>query len=180
MAIACDAGAGTSRFHRLFIGDRDSGNGIDWDLPGIGLQFVNISTSQSLEFLNGNESQVLANDGDTQSTAPTYAGRAMLMYGISDSQIPGYRGYLSAFLFDESGGVISGWPTSYTGEKSYAFEVSSYHTSHAQLATYGRIGLDINPVNAIYLLLAQKFGALGIDASKIGTIDRKGGPKQVT
>jgi hypothetical protein len=169
VAIGCDDGRGTNRAHGLWRGDEHIDPQIEWSdyQSGNGGPEPQITMGGgTVEVLNGNQAQVLANDGDTQSNAPTYAGRAMLMYSVPHAQIPGYRGYLSVFLYGWAGS-ITGWVIPKEGEKAYAFEASSYHTSHAQLAALGRVGLDMNPANMIYLLLIQKFGALGIDSSKI-------------
>lgn len=175
LAIGCDDGNGTNRVHGIWVGDEHVDPQTDWTLTqsGAGGPESQIGITGGLvEVLNGNAAQVLANDGDTFAlvpTCPTYAGNAMLAI-MASSEISGYEGYLSVFLY---GNLMSGWVVPKSGAKAYAFEGSSYHTSHAELSTFGRVGLDMNIINAIYLLLVQKFGALGIDPSRIDLVSFK-------
>lgn len=120
-----------------------------------------------VEVLNGNPAQVLAEDGDTDTTAQTWAGRCMLrtisiVGRPSDArtvdEIPGYRSYLCAFLFNIVSG--SGWSIGGANVFSvppYSFEASSYPTGE-----HTRVGADCNPADVILDLLTSKFGKLGI------------------
>lgn len=173
VAIGCDDGNGTNQIHGMRFGDDDVGSG--WTQDGEGLELTTVGTlGVVVETLDGRSTQILADDGDTFSNAPTYAGRAMIAKGVPHSEIGGYRGYLSITLLTIAGGgggeedPFGGWAVEQgSATASVAFDASSQHTSHAHLATYGQVGYDMNVANAIYLLLVQKFGAAGIDSSKI-------------
>jgi hypothetical protein len=168
VAIGCDDGRGTNRAHGLWDGDEKVAPQIVWtqfQQGNGGPEGALVLGPGRAEVLNGNPAQVLANDSDTSTNAPTHAGRAMLAF-LTVSQISGYRGYISVFLYGGGTSPPSGWFISQGGVKAYAIEASSYHNT-GQLATFGRVGYDMNIINAIYLLLVQKFGALGFDSSKI-------------
>lgn len=163
-------GSSTSRIHALWDGDKPifvtapggvggagmTGNGG----PETPMQIVADNMSGFVEFLNGNSSQVLANDGETSANAFTGAGRAMLADGLTNAEIPGYRGFLSTLLnltVDANTSSLS----------ALAIEASSYKTngSYPGVGIYGRIGLDSNPINVIWDLFVAKFGKLGISST---------------
>jgi len=174
VGIGCDDGRGTNRVHQMWIGDAKLNNyysytgNVDADQNWLQTGDGNLETPIQLagfmwiETLNGNTNQVLAADNSNVFSAPTYVGRAMLQI-MAVEQIANYRGYISVFLH----GDPDGWPISRSGEKAYAFEASSYHDAHPELSTYGRVGQDLNPANAIYLILKDKLGKLGLDESYI-------------
>jgi len=73
---------------------------------------------------------------------------------MAPASIPGYRGRISAFLYNNIGGFYFGPSGSFP---SVEFEASSYHTGHPQLSTFARVGSDSNPVNVIYEILTSPF-----------------------
>jgi hypothetical protein len=117
-------------------------------------------TGGMVEFLNGNSAQMIVDNSD----APvTYVGERMMDYGLAAIDCPGYRGYLSIYLFHVTAGAR--W---YTGKSlsipKYSWEVASWNTGHPQLGTYARVGDDSNPINVLYDLLAAKFGKAGVES----------------
>src|SRR5690606_22950048 len=84
----------------------------------------------------------------------TAAGLRMRALGMAPASIPGYRGRISAFLYNNIGGFYFGPSGSFP---SVEFEASSYHTGHLQLSTFARVGSDSNPVNVIYEILTSPF-----------------------
>lgn len=195
VGIGMNDGNGTTRLHGMWSGDKrlpSSGSAIigdltgdgdtddegeqDWNQTGDGgpEQTIVIDGYGRVETLNGNPNQVLANDGDTEAggaqPAPTWAGRRLLQTHSSaartHAEIPGYRRYLSAFLFEIGDG--SGWSIGNEGSiPPYSFEASSYVTDdgYPGVGIYGRIGQDSNPANVIWDLLKAAFGKIGLDAS---------------
>lgn len=175
VAIGCDDGNGTNQIHGVRVGDDDRGTG--WTQTGDGLELTTVGQlGIVVETLNGNSSQVLAEDGDTFSDAPTYTGRAMIAKGVPHAEIGGYRGYLSICLLTIAGGgggeedPFGGWSISQgASTPAIAFEASSRHTPTGPMGVWSVVGSDMNVANAIYLLLVQKFGAAGLDSSRIDT-----------
>lgn len=178
VAIGCDDGSGTNRVHQMWVGDEklsdlDALTGSvdadeNWTQTGDGGPESPIidAGAQWIEVLNGNPDQVLAEDDSTTADAPTYAGRRMLEVMTAES-IPGYRGYISVFLHRPDSASNGGWSVPLSGMKAFAFEASSYHDGHAELGTFNRTADDLNPVNALFLLLKDKLGKLGLDESYI-------------
>lgn len=132
-------------------------------------------TMGKVEFLNGNANQQLV-DPVTPYGAHTVAGRYMTVNNGTDALslqgnqqgrfVPGYRGVMSVFLYNQFGGsahwVIGAAPQS----PQYSFEFSSYPAqSYGALTSYDGIGVDANPVDVIYDVLKGKLGRLGIDAN---------------
>jgi hypothetical protein len=119
-----------------------------------------------IEFLNGNPSQLIVDHTTVPPTAMSWAGHRMLepapiQAGLDSARIPGYRGYLSAFLYNAGEGAFErGF---FTGTSAtppmLSFEVSSYPVvGYAQ-----QIGPDANPVDVIADILTGTFGKLGLD-----------------
>lgn len=135
-----------------------------------------------VETLNGKSTQIVINDGDTGGDlggAPTWMGRVMTRAPFAGptytyADIPDYRGYLSAFLFQIGAG--SGWSIN-NGRNlpAYSFEVSSQISSFdaskwPAVGPAAVIGSDANPINVIYDLLTGHYGKLGLDPSYIDMV----------
>jgi hypothetical protein len=125
------------------------------------------------EYLSGGPSQVLANDGDDYTNAPTMTGRMMLRR-MSASEISGYRGYVTAGLFGDftiDEGSSNEWVAPAGAVPAYSFEVQSYVDAYSYpgVGVYGAIGPDSNPVNVIYDILTAKMGKLGLPVALIDT-----------
>lgn len=186
LGIPMDDGAGTNSVHRFWSGDHESiwsvvGNGLVGDGGPDGLISI-IGTGRNgedlgtgiMEYLNGKITQVLVNDGENDTNAWTHAGRHMLSSslpgggGLSENDIPGYRGYVCAFLYGSSpGGSLQFRFGSSPTIPGFSFEVSSYQTGNGfpGVGIQGQIGEDSNPANALYCLLKSKHGKAGIDAA---------------
>jgi hypothetical protein len=142
------------------------------------------TTAGSVEFLNGNPSMQLVdpNDGTPKTqaglmmTSTAWLGRPEIddatratepwNYGVGHTdpfQVPGYRGYLSVWLWDFMS--QSHWGVGETPQVSaYSYEVSSYPDGSA----LGLVnGVDCNPIDVIYDLLTGSFGKLGLPLSYI-------------
>ncbi len=116
-----------------------------------------------VEFLNGNTSQLLV-----ETTVPynplTKAGEYMSDAIGGGSTIPGYRGMLSAFLYE--------FPLSPDGRQwclgrtdnapAYSFDVSSFPASPLYLQ---KVGDDCNPADVIWRILTGGMGMLGLPES---------------
>lgn len=132
-------------------------------------------TGGMIEFHNGHGSQLFVDYsvGQTGTGAPnstagflTQAGARMSIGGFGGSgnmpflQIPGYRTYLTAFLYG-----IGGTPWLIGSEPqvpAYSFEVSSYPSSSFSSAVQGKVGLyDLNPMDAAYDIITDYFGKMG-------------------
>lgn len=111
------------------------------------------------EFYNGSSDQQLV---DPVTLVPTtVAGERMAALG-NDSEIPGYRGILSLWLGGEG---TSRFCIGSSGRMAaFSFEVASY-----ALLTFGspKIGVDCNPVDALFDLFIGTRGKLGIPQSMI-------------
>jgi hypothetical protein len=162
-----------------FFLKNQTGNGDKEDL-GVHLAFETpisgITSSQgNLEFLNGNPAQQLV---DPVTGSPTtWAGQYMtagvgMDVAVGDGsfdvrqvpalQVPGYRGYMSAFLWADE--ETDHWAVGLDPQvSSYSFEVSSY--SPTFFSPNGSD--DCNPIEILYDLLTSPFGKLALDASYI-------------
>lgn len=137
------------------------------------------------EFLNGNASQQLV-DQVTPFAATTWIGLRLssnpvpgapnVISGVpggpeTPSHISGYRGYMSVFLHGESlyhsGVPADGWGSWFIGTQpqpgSYNFECSSYPLFPLVLSGPSATGVEANPADVLYDLLAGKFGKLQLD-----------------
>lgn len=192
LGLVMDDGKGTNRVHSMWAGDTDpSYNNGFWDQIGspmtgaggpespISVQLSTINSDQLgfgfVEFLNGNPSQVLANDGENDTNAYTQAGRTLLRAGttggsLTASQIPGYRGMLSVLLYRDS---THSWKYGTSQNiPAYSFEASSYQSGNSfpAVGIYAQIGRDSNPINVLYDLLTSKQGKGGIDRAFIDPV----------
>lgn len=120
------------------------------------------ATFGRVEFLDGRANQVVgSNVGTTEATAGhTYAGWNMSIVwtqvsdGISSSsyvssaKLPDFRGYMLAFLWNNSG--FSRWVVSGRSPRvdAYSFEVSTY--TNNPLGSSALIGDDANPVDVLF------------------------------
>lgn len=110
-----------------------------------------------IELLDGGSDQILV---DSILTSDTNVADHMIAFGIPAAQLPGYRGYISAFLF--GGTVGSGVKWSFGDSPSvspFSFEVRSLPAGFGS----GLIGDDVNPVDVCYDILFGTFGKLGRD-----------------
>lgn len=114
-----------------------------------------------IEILAGGSTQVLVDP--STGAGVTAAGQRMRAAGHAAAAIPGYRGRISAFLYNNVGGFYFGPSGSFP---SVEFEASSYHAGHSQLGTFARVGSDSNPVNVIYEILTSPF-LMGLPESAI-------------
>jgi hypothetical protein len=118
-----------------------------------------------VEMLNGNPGQTLV-DGSLAST--TWAADRMILYGVPPQQIPGYRGYLSFFLFN--GSSVAWYIGPNPQPDSYSFEATSYPTtSFGDSGVNNTIGDDANPVRVIYDIMTATLGKLGLSSTLIDT-----------
>jgi hypothetical protein len=128
-------------------------------LPGIVPEF-----GGQVEFLNGNDAQVMCDGGDGTGTPHTAAAQLMQIDG--GREVPGYRGYLSALLYaagpvDPVTGPQFSWCIGGSSTvPAHAFEASSYPNTSLDAQ---KIGDDANPADVCYDLLRTRFGKLGLD-----------------
>lgn len=115
-----------------------------------------------VEFLNGKSDQTLVNDGGSSTN---YSGMRMLA-NLEDSQIPGYRGVLSALLFDTPNSFNHG---TLPDLANWNFVASSLRMHPELIAYRHNVGRDANPVNAIYEILTARLRCLGLPTSMIDT-----------
>lgn len=165
LGIPFASGAGTSSVHNLWAGERR----FDYIPPLATMQLeldsdgnpIEIFHGGQVEILDGNETQEIIDSG---GSAVTQIGGSMLddVNPMDPGDVPGYRGFLSVALYDP----ISDWSLG-ADIPGYSFEASSYGTNHAQLGTFARVGDDSNPVNAIFDMLTDPWGGLGIHESYI-------------
>lgn len=165
--------------HGMWAGDRRFSNSNGWETRNgaggfeqwVDATFVSLdgggsSTGGDAEVLFGYDTQALVAAG----VADTYSAQQMIAAGVPAADIPGYRGLISVLLFQEGHPLGYGWLLGRAlSVPAYSWEVSSYATNHSQLGTYARVGLDSNPINAIFALLTmpQGLGGLGIPESRI-------------
>lgn len=144
--------------------DALTGNGAFEASAGVTIDDEDASILGKLEFLNGGEAQVLVNGG-----AVTYSGAMMLDTGLTEPEIPGYRGRMCVGLYGFGGTGVGFDHGKVTSIPAYSFEVSSYATNDPDLGTYAKVALESNPVNVLYALLTnpQGLGGLGIPKATI-------------
>lgn len=129
-----------------------------------------------VETMNGSSSFVMIAAGPT---ANTNAAQKMNIAGIPLAQIPGYRGYLSAFLYNSTIGWIIGTNPQ---PNAYSFEVTSYpngnYPSGLTIGSLTMVGsqlindgvnpiVDVNPIDVLWDLFVGTFGKLGWSPSLI-------------
>ncbi|HXH95573.1 MAG TPA: phage tail protein, partial [Gaiellaceae bacterium] len=116
-----------------------------------------------VEVLNGSESMNMVSGSPV--AANTYAADHMVRNGTAASAIPGYRGFLCAFLFGQTGGDAIKW---YVGAQpqpnAYSFEVTAYPTDTGASSL---IGDDVNPATVLFDLLTGNVGKLGLPTSAL-------------
>lgn len=167
-SLAQLTGNGSETGHRVIVNNTAAASGPMAQTPLDGMPRV----GGPVEFLNGRPDQNLVNT-TFPFASPTYAGRVMAEAGVTVAEIPGYRGVMSVFLGNKIDGYADGYPGPFIVGASpqpgeYSFEVSSHpQNSFSNAGPY--IGLDANPVDVIYDLLAGKLGKLGITWSDIDT-----------
>lgn len=113
-----------------------------------------------VEFLNGNSTQLLVEQA-TPYNPLTVAGERMSDAIGGGSTIPGYRGVLSAFLYE--------MPLSPDGRQwctgrspnlpAYSFDVSSFPADPLYIQ---KVGDDCNPADVIWRILTGGMGMLGL------------------
>lgn len=113
-----------------------------------------------VEFLNGNTSQLLVEQA-TPFNALTVAGERLSDLAGGGSTISGYRGVLSAFLYE--------MPLSPDGRQwcigrtadlpAYSFEASSFPADPLHLQ---KVGDDCNPADVLWRILTGGMGMLGL------------------
>lgn len=127
----------------------------------------------SVEFLNGKATQRII---DASTFAPTtYAGQRIKRTapGGDTGLVPAFRGYLSVLLYNGTFGAwdpVTGSPTSFwigatPTPPAFSFEASSYPIYG--VGPFSQVGDDANPADAIYDILTNPFGKLGINPDKI-------------
>ncbi len=132
-----------------------------------------------VEVLNGNADQELV-DGSLVSL--TYTADRMILNSLPPNNIPGYRGYLSACLFN---GSETAW---YIGANpqpdSMSFEAATYPqplnvgfglipydlTQKTTIGPSNKIGDDCNPIDVILDILLGGMGKLGMDVTRIDQV----------
>jgi len=113
-----------------------------------------------LEVFDGRPTQQLADQTAPYATT-SVVGQRMVTAGLLPEQLPGYRGYVSAFHYGTGG---TKWMLGNGAELgSYQYEVSSYPGDSDAFD----IGLEANPAKVLIDLLTGRFGKLGFPASKI-------------
>lgn len=160
------------------IGDLQGGGGFEWDLRRAAATSFNAVEGTGIqggfvEFLNGNTSQTLVGESSPHD-ATTIAGERMAAAGLNPAEIPGYRGFLSAFLFGlhQPSGWDSdpsiGWCFGTSPQlPTLSFEASSYpFEQHYPAFVPTMVGDDWNPADVIAAVLCNGFGALGLDPSE--------------
>lgn len=132
-------------------------------------------TAGKLEFLNGNATQQLVDPVTFEPS--TVAGRYMTVYQSDDPDdlqgdqdgegVPGYRGLLSAFLYNARTACLH-WALGPTPQvPQLSFEVSSYPAFARQLTSIDRIGSEANPAAVIYDILVTELAKMAIPTSSI-------------
>lgn len=133
-------------------------------------------THGEIEFLNGDSDQHLVNQ--TTPFAPTTAAGEWMTVNTGNApndvqgdvpggSLPGYRGFLSVFLFNRYGNTVH-WalgPTPHIPQ--FSFECSSYPRFDRQLVFYDRIGAEANPAAVIYDIVLSDFAKLGIPSDRV-------------
>jgi hypothetical protein len=162
IGIAMEDGNGTNTVHGMWSGETEFSS---WGVLPRETQITTDISGRGVE-VGPIGSQAMWFDGrSTQDIGLTIAGTLMVAAGSNIFHVPAYRGYISAVLYNN--GPSQWYLGSSPSLAQYSFEVSSYHATHPQLATYARVGSDSNPINVIYDLLAAKLGKLGIPLSLI-------------
>lgn len=167
VGVPFQSGAGTTRIHSVWSGDtkldrsllgaEPTGDGgfeasVVYDNDGADGVYI----GGAMEYLNGKATQTLVDDS---GTATTTVGQRMSNTGtptLDDVLIPGYRGYLSAFLF-KSSATDQMWSVGDGGSvPAISIEASSYPTGTAQL-NVGQDGIadDANPACVIWDLFTD-------------------------
>lgn len=132
----------------------------------------------AVEFLNGKPTQELIGPSPTYTFKTRAANQMCQNTGTSEDHLQGnvdpslltsYRGVMSALLygFEENHNNLHFNYGLGPQLGAFSFEVSSYHTNHAQLGTYARVGNDSNPVNVIFDILTSTQGKLGLSPNLI-------------
>ena len=176
---------GVQQLWNMWVGDIKTGltnnAGFAYPLVGGGVGSVFATSAfgpnsyvcgPSIQFMDGNSSQVLVDGG---GVAQNEAGTLALAAGLSGDNVPGYRGFLAATLFDAA---PSSWLIGPTANvPSYSFEVASYPATSlgpnggkidaGTQSTPGNEDYDANPVDVIYDILTGIFGKLGISTSLV-------------
>lgn len=122
------------------------------------------------EFLNGAPDQKLRTDDGL--TGLRWAGQAMIDAGVNGTLIPGYRGYLSAMLFDRSSPPLGHWCMGNSASvPPISFEIATYaapsRSFGPDISDFFGEGIDSNPINIIYDILTGRFGKLRIETDRI-------------
>ena len=164
LGVGMDDGAGTSKVHGMWIGDRKL---LAWNVARETQVFAEISAGNGIE-----PGQIggLARyyDGHAaQDIGASHAGGLMTGAGVPLAEIPGYRGYIAVELYGTGVGtpqyIIGGSPN----VPAYSFEASSYQTggSYPGTGIYGQIGEDSNPMNVAWDMWKARLGKLGISTN---------------
>lgn len=123
---------------------------------------------QAVEFLNGKSTQLLCSTTGPAFAALTNAGTRMRASAGSGAIVPGFRGYLSALLFNTGG--VSWFIGNSPRTGNYSFECSSYPTAGQCVTTddevgeFGEaikrptIGLEANPADVARDVIVDKLG----------------------
>jgi hypothetical protein len=162
IGIGMGDGSAQSKVCAWFHGNTrfpDAFNDLDYTGPNSlqGAAFTFDPQGTYVEQLLGSSTQVLANAGETEFNAATHAGRSMIHAGVPISDIPGYRGYICAFLQN----FVSGFNIVLNPERM-SFEVESFPASGV-----GAIGQDCNPADVLKDLIVYRFGKLGLTSAAI-------------
>lgn len=119
------------------------------------------SIGGSVEFLNGNTSQLLV-ETTVPYNALTNAGDGISTALGGGSSIPGYRGLLSVFFWG-GGGIGNQWSIGRSSSlPAYSFDVSSFPASPLYQQ---KVGDDCNPADVIWRILTGGMGMLGLPES---------------
>lgn len=154
----------------------DDHSGLTFEAPA-GMQYQFPSGGGAIvgrvEFLNGKDTQELT-DGTFPYGAKTYAAHRLCNASYAGAptvaadagEIPGFRGYLSCFMFEPPLAFNEQWIIGRSPQiGSYSFEVSSYPVYG--VGPFSQVGVDANPADVIYSILTGPLGKLVIDPARI-------------
>jgi hypothetical protein len=144
--------------------------------PGTDAGYVSVGF---VELFNGDPSQSLF---DVHGTPQSYFGVRLAARSLFGANSPAYRNYILAFMFGSAATTVAAYNASLgnlgswnlgpdPSVPSYAFEISSYTNSplYSVAPSFGKIGMDANPVDVLYDLLVAPFGKCNLPSSAIDT-----------
>lgn len=160
---------GRNRMHTLWVGDTKYPTGDLGTLSGDGgatfATVVNDLTAAAAgQGLFGTRMQLHAGSATQDMTNFTIHDR-MVTAGVDSSTIPGYRGYIGISFFNN----VGAWALGNSPDVgAYNVEISTY--AETPLYGTGKVGVEANPIDVIYDLLASSMGKAEISTEYIDSV----------